>query len=916
MLRGRDRERALIGEILGEARSSRSRALVLSGEPGVGKSALLAAARADAAGMTVLAAQGIQSEAKLPFAALHQLLRPVLGQVDGLPPPQAQALQVALGLAEGSGESPFLVSLAVLSLLSEEAEQRPVLCLVDDGQWLDDASADALVFLARRLGAEGIALLVAVRDEEPTGFAAAGIPGLRVAGLDADAAGSLLDEHAPVPLAPEVRARLVAGITGNPLALMELPRSLSRAELTGAEPLPEPLPVTARVEEAFLARARLLPEATQTILLVAAADDGEDLPTVLRAAGILGVHPQALDAAEQEGLIAIRGQAFTFRHPLTRSAIYHGASLSRRRAAHEALAHALPGEREADRRAWHRAAAAVEPDAGIAADLERTAERALERGGPAAASLAYERAAALSPSGAAHGRLLLAAAQHAWFAGRVDRTVTILERADSVVSGPVEHADLARWRGLVELTQGVPVNAPRDLIRAAQDVAAVDGERALYLLNLASVSAAISGDDQMSETIADLAGKLDVADNAYTRMLTDTLIGLGAHVRGDFDDAGRHLRGAIALAAELEGLFDERPAALLFAGRAALFAGDDRAARELHLRAAAIARRDGTLGLLTQVLPRLGHTEAWEGRWSSASAGAEECVELARGIGQDDVVAHALALRALLAALQGEEERCRFLAAEATEISSARRLAHVNDVAQWALAALALGLGRPDDALVRARRIDHTLIRLWAAEDRIDAAARAGHPDAARGWLDELERFAAGSRAPWAVAAAHHCRGLLAEDADEAERAFAAAVEAHRDAGRPFERARTGLALGELLRRARRRVEARVHLRDALEGFEALGAEPWAERARLELRASGQTAMRGDPRARGQLTAQELQVAQFVARGLTNRDVAAQLYLSPRTIDFHLRNVFRKLGIASRAQLARLELDMAADTAS
>ena len=651
------------------------------------------------------------------------------------------------------------------------------------------------------------------------------------------------------------------------------------------------------------------------MLLVAAADDREDLPAVLRASAGLGVPPQALDAAEQAGLIAIRGRTFAFRHPLTRSAIYHGASLSRRRAAHEALAAALPGEREADRRAWHRAAAAVDPDAGIAADLERTAERALERGGPAAASLAYERAASLSPGDAARGRLLLAAAQYAWFAGRVERTVMILERADPLVAGPAERADLARWRGLVEMTHGVPADAPQELIRAAAEVAAVDGERAVYLLNIASVAAAISADDRVSEEIADLAQELDLGEDPYTRMLRDTLIGLGAHVRGDFADAGRHLRGAIALSEQLEAVFDERPPALLLAGRAALFAGDDRAARELHQRAAALARRDGTLGLLTQILPRLGHTEAWAGRWSSASASAEECAELGRDIGQDDVVAHALALRALLAALQGDEERCRSLAAESGEVGSGRGLAHVNDIAQWALAVLALGQGRPDEALGRARGIDHALIRLWAAEDRIEAAARAGDPNSAREWLDELERWAQGSGAPWAVAAALRCRGLLAEDAGEAERALDAAVEAHRHAGRPFERARTRLALGELLRRARRRVEAREHLRGALEGFEALGAEPWAERARVELRASGQTAMRGDPGARERLTAQELQVAQFVAEGLTNRDVAAQLFLSPRTIDFHLRNVFRKLGIASRTQLARLELELAADSA-
>ncbi len=913
MLRGRDRERALIGDILGDARRSRSRALVLSGEPGVGKSSLLDAARDDADGMTVLLAQGIQSEAELPFAALHQLLRPVLGRVDDLAPPQAHALRVALGLAEGAGESRFLVSLAVLSLLSEEAEERPVLCLVDDGQWLDDASADALVFLARRLDAEGIALLVAVRDGEPSSFSTPGLPGLRVTGLEPEAAGALLDQHAPVPLAPEVRARLVAGMAGNPLALMELPRSLNHAELTGAELLPEPLPLSARVEEAFLARARLLPEATQTMLLVAAADEGEELPTVVRASASLGVPLQALDAAELAGLVSIRGQGLAFRHPLTRSAIYHGASVSQRRAAHEALAGALPGEREADRRAWHRAAAAVEPDAGIAADLERAAERALERGGPAAASLAYERAASLSPDDAARGRLLLAAAQHAWFAGRVDRTIAILGRAEPLVSGPVERADLARWRGLVKLTHGIPAEAPQDLIRAAVDVAPEDGGRAVYLLNLASVAAAISGEEGVSEVIADVAARLDLDTDAYTRMLRDTLIGLGAHVRGDFAEAGLRLRGAIALAEELDGLFALRPAALLLAGRAALFAGDDRSAAELHQRVASIARHDGTLGLLTQILPRLGHTELWTGRWSSAAAGAEECVELGRDIGQDDVAAHGLALRGLIAALQGHEERCQSLARESGAMASAQRLAHVEDISRWALCVLALGLGRPEAALERARGIDHALIRFWAATDRIEAAARAGDTAAARVWLGELERWAEGSRSRSAMAAALHCRGLLAEDAADGERLLGAAIEAHHEAGRPFERARASLALGELLRRARRRIEAREHLRQALEGFEALSAEPWAERARAELRASGQTARRGDPGARDQLTAQELQVAQFVAQGLSNRDVAAQLYLSPRTIDFHLRNVFRKLGIASRTQLTRLELDLAAD---
>ena len=830
--------------------------------------------------MTVLLAQGIQSEAELPFAALHQLLRPILGRVDDLAPPQAAALRVALGLAEGSGESRFLVSLAVLSLLSDEAEQRPVLCLVDDGQWLDDASADALVFLARRLGAEGVALLVAVREREPSAFSTPGLPGLRVTGLAPEAAGQLLDQHAPVPLAPEVRARLVAGMAGNPLALIELPRALNRAELTGAEPLPQPLPLSERVEEAFLARARVLPDATQTLLLVAAADEGEDLQTVIRASASLGVDLEAIDAAEQAGLITVRGQTLAFRHSLTRSAIYHGASVSQRRTAHEALAAVLGGERDADRRAWHRAAAAVAPDADIAADLERTAERALERGGPAAASLAYERAASLSPDDAARGRLLLAAAEHSWFAGHVDRTITILERADPLVAGPVERADLARWRGLVQLTHGVPAEAPQALIRAAEEVAAVDAGRALYLLSIASIAAAISGQDDVSVVIAELAARLDLEQNPYTGMLRGLLAGLGAHARGDFAEAGLRLRDAVALSRELGALFDTVPAALLFAGRAALFAGDDRAARELHQRAASLARHDGSLGLLTQVLPRLGHAEAWAGRWSSASASAEECVDLGRDIGLDDVVAHGLALRGLLAALQGDEERCRSLAAESGEVSAARRLAHVTDISRWSLSVLALGLGHPDEALERARGIDHALVRLWAATDRIEAAVRAGDPAAAQPWLAELERWAEGSRAPWAVGAALHLPRppsprTPATPNGRSRPPWSPIVEAER----PFELARAGLALGELLCRARRRVEAR----DAAPPSTASRPSAPSPGPNGTGRAAQEppTAIAGTPAARDRLTAQELQVAQFVAQGLSNRDVAAQLYLSP-----------------------------------
>src|SRR5918999_4544588 len=376
MLYGRDPERSRIGELLEGARASRSAVLVISGEPGVGKSALLEDARDQAGDMVVLGGAGVESEAQLPFAALHQLLRPVLSHVEDLPQPQAAALDGALGLAAGGGENRFLVSLAVLSLLAEAAEQRPLLCLVDDAQWLDDASGDALVFVARRLEAEGIVMLFAAREGETRTFDAPGLPELQLGGLDSSAAAALIDGHAGDALSSEVRDRLVVETGGNPLALLELSSTWSEAQLSGAESVLGPIPVSTRVERAFLARVDALSEETQTLLLVAAADDSGDLATVLRAAVQLGAAAESLDSAEQAGLVHVRGAGLELRHPLVRSAVYQAAPLSKRQAAHRALASVLDSEIEADRRARHPAAASVEPDASVGEALEQAAERA------------------------------------------------------------------------------------------------------------------------------------------------------------------------------------------------------------------------------------------------------------------------------------------------------------------------------------------------------------------------------------------------------------------------------------------------------------------------------------------------------------------------------------------------------------
>jgi DNA-binding NarL/FixJ family response regulator len=909
VLYGRDPERSRIGELLDDARASRSGVLVISGEPGVGKSALLEDAREQAGDMRVLSGAGVESEAQLPFAALHQIVRPILGHAESLPQPQAAALRGALGLAAGGSDDRFLVSLAVLSLLAEAAEERPLLCLVDDAQWLDDASADALVFVARRLEAEGIVMLFAAREGDVRQFEAPGLPELQLGGLDAAAGGTLIDRSAGVALSPELRDRLVVETGGNPLALLELSSGLSEAQLSGTEAVLAPIPVSARVEHAFLARVERLPEDTQTLLLVASADDSGELTTVLRAAAQLGAEAEALDGAEQAGLLHVHGTRLELRHPLVRSAVYQAAPVSRRQTVHGALAHVLEGEADADRRAWHRAAAMVEPDPSVGDELEEAGERARRRSGFAAASLAFERAASLTADEEHRARRLTAAAETAWLAGRVERALVLLEAARPLVSEPIQRADIDRFLGLIEMTRGVPADACQLLLNAATEVAPSDGERALQLLNIAGLAAAYAGDREAAVAIAQHASDLHLEDPPFVRMLAQLLIGLGAYAEGNFADAAPKLRLALELAEELDDDAAKNPVALLFAGRAALYLGDDPATYRTHREAAARARASGALSIVTQILPRLAITELWAGRWASGSANAREGVQLAREIGQHDLVAQQLVLLALVAALRGAEDECRSLAAESRELASARRLGIVLELADWALALLELGLGRPEEALRRCREVSATLVVFWGGLDRIEAAIRSGEPETAHGWLNVFELWADTTGAPWARAVALHCRALLSDDESEAERLFTAALDAHADAARPFERARSELAYGEFLRRVRRRVEAREHLRSALDGFETLGATLWAERARIELRASGQTARKRDPSTRNVLTMQELQIARFVAEGHTNREVAAQLFLSPRTIDFHLRNVYRKLGITSRTALARFDLD-------
>jgi DNA-binding CsgD family transcriptional regulator len=908
---GRDQERSRIGELLDGARDSRSAALLILGEPGVGKTALLDDARAQAVGVRVLSGSGVESEAHLPFAVLHQLLRPVVGLVENLPPPQAAALSGALGLTAGGGDDRFLVSLAALSLLAEAADQEPLVCLVDDAQWLDDASADTLLFVARRLGAEGIVMLFGLRAGEGRPFDDIGIPVLRLRGLDATASGMLIDQQTGRVLSPAVRERLLAEAEGNPLALIELSSALSEAQLSGVEPVLSPIPVGARVEQSYLARVRLLPDAAQTLLVVAAADDTGDLAIVLGAAAKLGAGSAALDAAEGASLVRSRGGRLEFRHPLVRSAVYQAAPFSKRQAVHRALANVLDGEVEADRRAWHRAAASAEPDRAVVDELEQAARRARRRSAFAAASLALERAAALTPDQSLRAPRLTAAAENAWLAGHLDRASTLLERGGSLASDSKQRSDVDHWRGLIELNGGRPADAYQLLVRAAAEMTPVDSGSALYLLNTASVAASFAGDRTADMEIANMVEALTVEQTPFAQMMRRLLIGLGAFAKQDFASATASLRRTLALGEEIErdARVEEPASPRLFAGRAAIFLGDDEGNYTFHRQLAAHARASGALGTLVQALPRLAHAEIWAGRWASASASAREGLELASEIGQHNLHAHLLTVRALVAAHRGDDRTCRSLAAEGRDLAAARELVISVDTSYWAILLLELGLGRSHEGFRAASEISGTVMSFCSGFDRVEAAIRDGKRDTARKWLRPFEKWGDSNGSAWVRATAMHCRALLAEDERDAERMFITALDTHATANRPFERARTELACGELLRRTGRRVAARQHLAAALDSFETLGATLWSERARVELRASGQTARKRDPSMSGTLTAQELQVAHFVSEGLSNREVAAQLFLSPRTIDAHLRAVFRKLGITSRTQLARLDLD-------
>ena len=905
MLWGRDRELRTVARLLKDARSGRSGVLAVVGEAGIGKSALLAYAGEQASGMQVLRARGVRSEARIPFAGLLELLRPALGCLPAIPSPQAEALQGALALRPAHARDRFAVGAATLSLLAAYAAMSPVLVLVDDGHWLDGSSADALLFAVRRLVADPVAVIVTVREGESSLLDGADLATLRLEGLDLPAATALLSGQLDAPVGHELAGRLHRETGGNPLALIELADDHA---LLDDSPPGAPIAVGTSVANAYLLRYRSLPPRARDILVLAAAVDRGDMSVLTRAASLLGQDVAALIPAETAGLVTVRDAEFEFRHPLARSAIYGQASPGRRREVHRALASALP-DADVDRRAWHLALAAFGPDAAASSALEQAGLRARERSAYEVSSRAYERGARLAPDDSGKARLLYAAADAAWLGGLADRAVALLEEASQWATAadlvlPIEHL-----RGHIATRRGRVMQAQEILVAAAEQAASTDPDRAVVMLAEAAYAAFYAGDAAGMLLAAQRAAAVVPADSeGRTAFFALFAQGSAQIVAGEGERGAAQIRQAVEVLERSDELRDD-PRLLAWAAMGSPWLREAQVGPALGDRALAATRRQAAVGVLPSVLLQVSVGHAASDRWAEALAGFHEAITLARETGQNTELALALARLALLEARLGRAEQSRLHADSGLDLSRQLGLG-LSEV--WSIAALGeleLSLGHPEPALAcfeeqQAVLTAHAIrdADLSPAPELVELYLRLGRPQEAAHAAEEYSRAATAKAQPWALARAARCRGLAASG-DVADDSFEIALALHQQTPDVFETARTHLAYGSHLRRARQRIQAREQLRAAIDIFAPLGAEPWSETARSELAATGETARRRDPATLNELTPQELQIALRVAEGRTTRETAAALFLSPKTIEYHLHNIYRKLAIRSRREL-------------
>jgi len=899
MLIGRKSELRALHERIDAVHQSGG-AIVLRGEGGIGKSSLLEQVRrhATARGLRTLATAGVESERQLPFAALHHLLLPVLGELDGLPDSQRDAVRVAFGLSDGPPPAPFLLALAALHLLGEVAARTPILVLVDDAQWLDPSSADALAFVARRLEADSAILLLAIRDGFPSVLLEAGLPELPLSPLGEPDASALLDARAP-GLEPALRERILGDAAGNPLALVELPLALRSAGIVEAGSPPLFLPLTARLERAFAARSSELPSSTRTLLLVAAADENAPLADLLRAASEIESRELTLDAvapAVSAGLVEIDGPQLRFRHPLMRSAIHERRNVAERAAVHAALAAVA---RDPDRRVWHRAAAVIGTDEKIADELDDASARAHRRGAGSIALDALLRAAALTDDPARRGARLVRAGELAFEFGRHADVPRLAREAERCALTTLDELRLAYLRELIGEGSWSGAARVAGFVEIAERMR-LDGDpdRALAALNWGALRYWWSNPDAEARAqVIAAAERIPVAESDPRLIAILALAGPTERGAVVVDRLSRMTLDAGVDATVLHDL-----------GTAATGVGDFAAAERFLEQAVAGMRAQGRLNYLAQALVSQAWTWLHRGRWQQARLAASEAARLAEETQQPLWVTVAQLAQATVSAYEGDTDAALDLASAGEKVLLPIGAHPMLALVQLPRGAAGVAAGQYAEGYEHLRRIFdpaqlafHPGVRVWALVDLVEAAVHVGNEGEAGAMVRELEPLARRTRSPLLRAALDFARPVLADDA-RAEAAFRRGL-GERLAAWPFYRARLELAYGAWLRRRRRMADSRAPLRAARDAFDALGAGPWSERARQELRASGETSRGRTLESADALSSQELQIAQMVADGMSNKEIGRQLYLSHRTIGTHLYRIFPKLGISARSQL-------------
>jgi DNA-binding CsgD family transcriptional regulator len=901
MLFGRRSECERLDRLLIGARTGRGDAIVVHGEPGIGKTALLEHAVRSAHEFRVLRTIGNEAEQELPFAALQQLCAPAVDHLDELPNPQRDALRVAFGLSSGSAPDRLLVGLAVLNLLVRLATDRPLLCVVDDAQWLDRGSAHAFGLVARRLANERVAFTFAARTVPDE---LRGLPELVVDGLHEADALELLRSALPDRVDDKVLDRIVVETRGNPLALLELPRGLTPAKFGGGFALPVSVPVEGRIEASFRRRLGALSAPSRRLLLVAAAEPTGDPALVWRAAERLGVDESAAVALEGEGLLELSPRV-VFRHPLVRSAVYGAAEPDERRAVHRAIAEATNADLDPDRRAWHRAQAAARPDEDVAQELERSAARAQARGGLAAAAAFLLRAAELSVDAASRARRALGAAEAKRQVGALDDASVLANMAEQSQLDDEQRVQLDVLRAQISFASDRGRDAPMLLLEAAQRLEQIDGRRALDTY-LDAITAALFAGRLANGTDVRAVAKRALAaprPEASARAADDLLVGLALLITEGPRVGTPVVQRVVHAFCSGEITEEERLRWSWLVGQAAAFIWDYEGWDVLTARQVDLARDAGALTVLPVSLNARAGVHLFAGELNIAASLVGRIDALA-DVTDAPAVRHGAVL---LAAFRGRElDAQEVIDANAKEFASRGEGTGVS-VTQWAAAVLWNGLARYHEAYSAAEAVledpDDLSFGPFATAELVEAASRLGRADAAVPALERLEDATRASGAPWGVATAARSRALLS-DGDAADALYRDAIDRLAPTTLRVDLARTHLLYGEWLRRNRRNVEARDHLRIAHGFFSGFGMEGFAERARVELRATGEHARSRSVETTNDLTAQEWQISQLAAEGATNTEIAAQLFISPSTVEYHLHKVFRKLGVKSRTQLA------------